>query len=531
MSSDGKTIFHPELLKEDSTKPGRYQVVQSTWHSGSWSQPKNLQLNASGHEVSPVLSPDGRRLYYASTAPAPGESDDGDLNIWYVETSGKEFGKPIFLDALNTDMADRFTHVDAAGNFYLISNKQSGNQDILMTRLENGHWLPPRLVAEWNSPNEEEYVSVNSRLGIAFIQRSTPGIETEILYSRNNNGTWTEPVPLIYEGKTKQFPYVHRAPMLSPDGSTFFFVAHGLIWQQSAAELFNLNKIDRKPAHYRPLPVPMPAAHEPQVFGGLKLKTNNGISFAPDMNTIYVSRYTQERDSSGSQFIKLFESRKQDEGWTDFTLLPFCKKDVPFEYHPSIDATGKRLFYNSRAPIPGTPGSLNQKNNPWYVDKNGYAWSHPVAIESLSTEHYDDYVSVAKSGNLYFRSDRPGGRGSGDIYVSQYRNGTYASPSLIESLNSADNENDVCIDPDERFIIFNRYIDRTKEIKLFLSIRTGEQWSKPRLISQLERASDWELTPTLSPDGEYFFYEVNSNILSVKTSTLFTTEEWKVLKG
>lgn len=527
ISQDGKTLFHVELFKDDGLSGGRYRVVKSVWKDDVWSAPTDLSLTSAGHEVSPVLSRDGRTLYFASTAPGPGESEEGDLNIWYTEASGNGWSKPVFLHALNTDMADRFTHTDAAGNFYMISNKPSGNQDILITRLENGRWTPPASVTEWNSPQEEEYVSVHSELGIAFLQRSTPGIATELLYSLKTNEGWSTPVPLSYADKHTQFPYVHRAPMLSPDGGTFYFVAQGLIWQQSAAELFRLNRIARKAPAPKPLPVPPTAADEPRVFGGLKLKTNNGISFTPDMNSIFVSRYTPERDTSGNQYMKIFESRRVGESWSDFAMTAFCKPGVPFEYHPVMDAKGKRLYYNSRAPVPGSAVPYVEKNNPWYTDREKNGWSDPVMLAPLSTDHYDDYISVAKSGTLYFRSDRPGGKGAGDIYVSYYQNGDYTPPTPVENINSVHNENDVCIDPEERFIIFNRYFDRTREIRLFVSIRDGKGWSQPRVITHLERASNWELTPTLSPDGQLFFFEVNSNIFFVETRSLFSAEEWK----
>lgn len=527
ISQDGKTLFHVELIKDDSLSGARYRIVRSVWKDNAWSAPIALSLTSAGHEVSPVLSGDGRTLYFASTAPGPNESEEGDLNIWYTEVSGNGWSKPLFLHDLNTDMADRFTHTDAAGNFYLISNKPSGNQDILITRRENGRWTSPAAISEWNSPQEEEYVSVHSELGIAFLQRSSPGKVTELLYSLKTNEEWSTPTPLSYADKNTQFPYVHRAPMLSPDGGTFYFVAHGLIWQQGAAELFRLNRIPRKTPVYQPLPVPAIATGEPRVFGGLKLKTNNGISFTPGMNSIFVSRYTPERDTSGNQFMKIFESQKVGENWSDFAMAAFCKPRVPFEYHPVMDPGGKRLFYNSRAPVPGSNVPFVEKNNPWYTDRKGNGWDVPVLLAPLSTSYYDDYVSVAKSGTLYFRSDRPGGKGAGDIYVSYYRNGDYTLPALVERINSEHDENDVCIDPEERFIIFNRYNDRTREIKLLISIREGEGWSIPRVVNQLERASDWELTPTLSPDGTFFFFEVNSNILFVETRSLFSPEEWK----
>ena len=526
-SKDGKTLFHVEFFKTDSMQAARLQVATSTWQNGAWTTPVNLNLTTIGQEVSPVLSPDGNRLYFASTAPAPDRQEAGDLNIWYSDRSANGWSSPVFIDALNSNMADRMTGVDKSGRFYINSNK-NGNQDIFVTSLTAGQWSTPTPVATWNSDMDEEYVSVNDELGIAFIQRSRPREGTELLYSVSKNGQWQIPVPLQYDGKYTTAPYVQRAPILSPDGSTFYLHAQGLIWQQSASALFEVNRISIKAPKHKPLSVPALTAGEPQVFGGLKLKTNNGIAFSPDMKTIYVSRYTPERDSTGNQFIKIFESLRVKESWTDFKPLPFCKAGVPFEYHPVLSKDGKRLFFNSRAPAPGTDQKYLRKNNPWYVDRINNSWSTPVMISTLSTEHYDDYASVAANGNLYFRSDRPG-KGGGDIYFSELVDGAYQTPKMIDILSSADNENDVCIDPAERFIIFNRYYDTTKEITLFVSFRKDGEWTTPRKL-RIDSNADWELTPSLSPDGKWFFYEVYSNIWRVETESLFTDEERAGLK-
>lgn len=71
---------------------------------------------------------------------------------------------------------------------------------------------------------------------------------------------------------------------------------------------------------------------------------------------------------------------------------------------------------------------------------------------------------------------------------------------------------DLVVDPDERFIIFNRYVDATRTLDLFISFRQGNEWSEPRALSDLNEDDRWELTPTLSPNGRHFFFEVDGRL-------------------
>ena len=103
-------------------------------------------------------------------------------------------------------------------------------------------------------------------------------------------------------------------------------------------------------------------------------------------------------------------------------------------------------------------------HNIWFSKKTASGWSLPKMLEGINSVSYDSYPSIAKNNNLYFNSDRMGGMGGMDIYVSYYLNGKYQKPTNIRNINSEHSENDLVVDPEEKFIIFNRYIDSTKAI-------------------------------------------------------------------
>jgi hypothetical protein len=516
--NDGKSLLHTITYKKDSLSSVQVKIAESNWSKKGWSTPKILHLT-SGNESIPILN--GNKLYFTTSIPLE-NTQTTDLNIWYSEMINDIWGMPVALSNLNTDKNDRLCFIDSNGSFYL-SSERNGNYDLFRAeRIDNQWKITP--IEVWNSKADEAYVSINSELGIALIQRTEPGKHSEILISYRQGGHWLSPEPLNYPCKNTHPFYSQRTPMIS-DNSTFHFTQNGLLWWLSLSDLssYNQNKIKHtnNPKIY---PIKPAKPKEPHLFGNIMLKTNNGISFNKELNKIYLSQYTSDKDSVGNFYLKIFESELKNDTWEKPKIASFNNPVAPFEYHPVVSAYDNSIYYNSRAPVIN-PHKYESKNNIWQ-------WTHSDSkpIAQTITASHDDYACQAKSGNLYFRSDHPGGKGLGDIYVCLFENGKLGNPVAIDALNSEFNENDLCIDPEERFIIFNRYSPISQEMQLYLSINTSKGWSKPRKITLLERSEDWELTPTISPDKKYFYYEVNSNIFRIELMKLFNKEELKSIR-
>ena len=79
--------------------------------------------------------------------------------------------------------------------------------------------------------------------------------------------------------------------------------------------------------------------------------------------------------------------------------------------------------------------------------------------------------------------------------------------NLGPAINSPQGENDVYIAPDESFIVFTS--DRPGgqgENDFYLSVWKDGTWSQPRNLGPTINSAGTECCPSVSPDGKYFFF-------------------------
>lgn len=249
----------------------------------------------------------------------------------------------------------------------------------------------------------------------------------------------------------------------------------------------------------------------PAVFLNGAITTMNGINFSSDGKILYLSQQVERKFDNGKHYAAIFESHYENGAWTTPEETDL---GLPLDsYHPVLSVDNGQLFFNSRS----HPDSANRSvaHNIWVVSKTSNGWSKPTMVQGINSMDYDSYPSPARNRNLYFNSNRAGGQGGMDIYVSYFIDGQYQTPLNIKTINSRDEENDLVVDPDERFIIFNRYFHDSKALDLFISFKKNNEWGVPENLKRINQVDRWELTPTLSPDGKYFFYELDGKIMQI----------------
>jgi hypothetical protein len=174
---------------------------------------------------------------------------------------------------------------------------------------------------------------------------------------------------------------------------------------------------------------------------------------------------------------------------------------------------GKSMIYCSGRII--NEGNMVRMNNDFWISKRiGDLWGEPTKFAEEAVSEFEDYFPiVTKSGNLYFNSQR-GGQGTNDIYCSKFVNGKYSSAEKLPApINSQLREFDAFVSQDERMIIFSS--DRPGGFggsDIYISFKKSDNsWSEPLNLGNDINSASSEYGATISPDGKYFFYTSGKN--------------------
>ena len=197
-----------------------------------------------------------------------------------------------------------------------------------------------------------------------------------------------------------------------------------------------------------------------------------------DGNTlIFTSR---RKGSTGGQlaydnnyYEDIYISRRQNDQWSQPASI---SSNINTEYHEcaaAISPDGTQLFIYSD----------EGEGDFYYATFDGQAWSKPEPVSGVNSAHRELSISVNAEGNkIYFSSDRPGGYGGFDIYVSvRNRFGEYGKPiNLGPKINTPGNEDAPFIDPDGDIL----YFSSTGHLgmggyDIFRSKLYNEKWTTP----------------------------------------------------
>lgn len=262
--------------------------------------------------------------------------------------------------------------------------------------------------------------------------------------------------------------------------------------------------------------IPHPRSYEEGV-----LTTVNGITFEAGGRTLYVSRWVDGKDYRGKPRARIFRHTWADGRWSPPEPVSFSRRFT--DYQPVLSPDGSRLFFTSTRPLPGSETETRQ--NVWFVERTAAGWGEPQVVAALTTPGWDGHAVAVRSGRLYYVSERPGGRGGTDIWMAEEAaDGTYGGPVNVAAVSSQDGDSDLFVDPDERFMIFNRFVEATGSIDLWIAFGSNGDWQPPRPLDAAN-GPGWELSPTVTPDGRYLFFQRDGILQQIDLDRVLQAEE------
>jgi Tol biopolymer transport system component len=245
-----------------------------------------------------------------------------------------------------------------------------------------------------------------------------------------------------------------------------------------------------------------PPGLDPVVFAPEVISTGldelNSV-FSPDGNEFYFS-------VRNPNFSTIFVSKKIENHWSIPKPLDFTTKYNDIDV--SISPDGMKLFFSSNRK---SESNEETKSNfdIWYCYREGKNWGKPSKLgNEINSQSDDFYPIVTRDGTFFFNSQRAG-QGTNDIYTSKLKNGEYLpAEKLSDKINTEFREFDAYVDPDQKFIIFAS--DRPGgfgQSDLYISFRTdNNEWSQSTNMGPKINGIGNEFSPYLSPDGKYLFY-------------------------
>ncbi len=146
--------------------------------------------------------------------------------------------------------------------------------------------------------------------------------------------------------------------------------------------------------------------------------------------TVYFTRCSTKKKSRLG--CAIYTTKKLGTAYTEPELFPIELNDTSVAGHPSLGLNDKYLFFASD--MPGGKGGKDI----WMVkyDKKAKSWSSPINLgEDVNTSGDEMYPFIRKDGRLYFASDGHPGMGSLDIFSAD-RVGTSDKWNNVENMKS-----------------------------------------------------------------------------------------------
>ena len=231
---DGRTFLFFRKVAQNP-RDEDYRIFESRLVDGGWTRPIRVSLGGEFSDLYPTITPDGRRMIFASYRPAPGDTaSHRNAHLWYADRQGDGWATPVFMGKPN--FLGHYNHAPIAladgSVFFAATTPDWRTQRTYLTRWNGREYStaePYELADRWKNwrsdvaiwsarPSPDGSFALIEVSQLNAEQRRLPA---DLYVSFKRGADWSDPQPLqggVNSGATENFA------MVSPDMKQLVFV-------------------------------------------------------------------------------------------------------------------------------------------------------------------------------------------------------------------------------------------------------------------------------------------------------------------
>ncbi|MCX7955297.1 MAG: OmpA family protein [Bacteroidales bacterium] len=183
------------------------------------------------------------------------------------------------------------------------------------------------------------------------------------------------------------------------------------------------------------------------------------------------------------------------------------------EYYPMISVDEKYIIFTRRVPKwGGVSASSSNTQEDFYISYfEGDKWSNAKPLPGkINTIKNEGASAITADGNyiVFTACDRIEGKGSCDLYYSVKKGDLWSEAFNIKEINTPFWESQPSLSPDGKYLFFaSNRLGGYGESDIYMSVRQENgMWSKPILLDSTINTKYAEISPFIHPNGKVLYF-------------------------
>ncbi len=206
---------------------------------------KIKEVNSAYHDAAPVISPDGKKLYFfVANHPSNTFGISGSQDIWMSTIDAKGvWSAPQHLGSpFNQSKANQVFQVLPDGTLLVRGGRSKDTMGFSIVSA-GGNWNQLK-IKDFEDMAKGRFngatISGNLKHMILYFSEVRNAVKSDLYITHEQGGSWSRPVKLKFSNATDEF-----APFIAPDDKTLYFVSDRLgAGRQGGADIYKTTRTD-----------------------------------------------------------------------------------------------------------------------------------------------------------------------------------------------------------------------------------------------------------------------------------------------